>query len=440
MASLARTPAYLLLMAGNTAAALGSRTVIFALPLLVMAATGAPLVAGITGACSSVGFILGGVLFGPLIDAYDRRNVLLATGAVAALVAGTATTATALSVSYLATVLAGSALILGALSSVVGPADVAVFRRILTKSQFPGAVASLQVRNATISIVGAPLGGALIAVGAPVPLATAALLFLLAAAAIIPLRVPPHPSRHTETTHQQDSAPSRLRTFTAGWSHLFTDKTMRTLFSVATLVNLCITTTIFILTFSLQRQGVATAIIGLMEASVGVSMLFGSFMSLWIVRRVPTGKLFCLTTGTFAASAIVIYWSPSVWVAIVALGTSAIFVPALNASAVTLITLRTPDVIVGRVTSAAMTTSTALGAAAPLLAGVLVARQSSGFAILSVVVAASCLTIASLAIPSIRRADHTSTDTAGEEHDASTDDEPTDPESARPPHASADRG
>src|SRR5512146_2546836 len=68
---------YMLLWSGQTVSSVGTQVSGIAFPLLILAITQSPLIAGIAGALRSVPYIIFSLPVGALIDRWNRKRVMI---------------------------------------------------------------------------------------------------------------------------------------------------------------------------------------------------------------------------------------------------------------------------------------------------------------------------------------------------------------------------
>ena len=168
MIPLWRNREFVLLQAGQLFSSLGTQSTVIAYPLLVLALTGSPAKAGLVSFARLVPHALFALLAGVAADRWNRRRLLLGADVVRALAIGSLATA----------VLAGHApfwliplvaFVEGVGSVVFGAAHTGALRAVVPRRQLPAAVGAQEARNATVHLLGPPLGGALFGLGRAVP-------------------------------------------------------------------------------------------------------------------------------------------------------------------------------------------------------------------------------------------------------------------------------
>lgn len=149
---------YMLLWTGQVVSSLGSGMTAFALPLLVMASTGSPLVAGIAGALYWLPYALFSLPAGALMDRWNRKRVMIACDAVRAI--NIATVPLALAAGRLTVPqIYVNAFIEGSCYVLFNIAEVAALSRVVDKRQLPYAAAQNEATFALVGLISPSLGG-----------------------------------------------------------------------------------------------------------------------------------------------------------------------------------------------------------------------------------------------------------------------------------------
>lgn len=152
------------LTAGGVLSQVGGQMTTYAVALQIWTLTGSSAAVGGVGLAAAVPSIVGGLLGGPVIDAVDRRRLVLVTSSLAALV----------SVAFAAQAVAGMRsvwLLYGlvaaqyALSSLTGPARKTFVPRLLPPALIPAATAITMLTMHLAMVAGPSLAGLVTAAG-----------------------------------------------------------------------------------------------------------------------------------------------------------------------------------------------------------------------------------------------------------------------------------
>jgi MFS family permease len=354
-----------LLQAGQLLSALGTQTAVVAYPLLVLAVTRSPALAGLAG----FGRVLPGVLFGlpagVAADHFDRRRLMIVADLVrAAAVAGLAV-ALLLGGLHFWHILA-AAVVEGSLASLFRPASSAALRSVVPPAQLPSAVAVEGGRSAVAGLAGPPLGGALFAFGRALPFIADAISYLCSAVALALMRTP------FQETREPDR--SRLRDRLAeGWRFLWGEPFLRTTTFLYGLTNFIGPGVVLGIVVVAEDQGRSGGEIGVMLAVFSACLLLGSLVSGPVRRRLPVRAVLLLELWAWPLIALFLV-EPDAWVLAVSILPAGVAIPVTD-SVVQSFRLRiTPDRLVGRVESVRSTIALALAPFGSLVGGLLLDR------------------------------------------------------------------
>jgi MFS family permease len=353
------------LMAGETVSELGGTVGSFALPLAVLMATGSPFDAGAVTASAIAGSIVCSTVAGAWADAHSRRQVMLCTLAVRVL------TWTAMGLflltgnvrlyAFVPLAFAG-----GAATALFGSAQAGALKAIVAPRDFPRAVAAIDGRNAAADLVGAPLGGVLVAWGAYLPALVNAGSFLASWAAIRAIRAdlgtPSPPGARTAVERIGD-----------GYRYVWRQVAYRSLILQAVLSNFGNNAFTFALLLILQAEHQPPWAIGLVPTGTAVSGLAGALLSGRIVDRFPISTIIIgAETLRFASLVGVSLWHDNVLECVAVAAAGFVLTPAANAAERGFLAIATPDHLQGRVASFDQFAGMSLVPLAPLAAGVAV--------------------------------------------------------------------
>ncbi len=376
---------YLRLMSGQSISSLGTAMSVFVFTLLGLAITGSPVQAGLVGTAGALGGTVFSLPAGALVDRVNRRNVLVACSLAGTILFGSVAVAgwlDRLTIAHLIVV----AFCSGAANSFFMPAQNAALRKIVQPEDLGTAMAANEGRQHVAGLLGAPLGGALYAVGRVLPIAFDAVSYLFMTIMLVTIRRPlPAPEPDGE---QHEPI---LRAIRTGLKWVVREPAIRVMALSATLVNFAAQGTLLVLILNLQRHGVRPSTIGLLETGIGIGGVLGAIAAPRILRRFRTGMI-----GIIAAWAIAIAFSATAFTlqpaVLVALLAAAIFlVPSFNSGLFGYQVMITPDGMQGRAQSAIGFLANSTVPVAPALGGVLLAHAGARAALLvfSSIIAAS---------------------------------------------------
>lgn len=185
---LRRSPPFVMFWISRVLGSLAFQMSSVAFSWLIYELTESAYLLGLAGLAQFLPMVLLTFVVGSVADRYDRRRIVtlsqIVQGAtIAVLTIGTMTGLMGVSAIFVGLVILGSA------RTFERPAMAALLPGIVPLAVLPRAVAVSSSAMQTATIVGPSLGGLLFAFGAHVPLGLSALLFLFAAASLVPLRL-----------------------------------------------------------------------------------------------------------------------------------------------------------------------------------------------------------------------------------------------------------
>ena len=363
-----------LLWVSQSLSDLGNSISGLAVPLLVLELTGSPVQAGLVGTVGLVVMLVCRLPAGVLVDRVDRRRIMLACDAirlVAYLVLGFVVLDGKASIAAIIAV----TVITSGCSSLFGTAEHSSLRNIVGPGQLPAAVALNEARSYATTLAGPPLGGLLFGLGKSLPFFGNALTFLASFVGVALVRRPLQKPRAGKPAGNASA-------LAEGFRFVFGNPFLRAVLLVAAPLNLAITGIIFTIIVTLQRRQTPPAVIGIVETVVAVGGLLGALVAPALLRRLPLPTLIrgiCWAAAGFMAISALLTSSV---LAAVPVAIAVFLGPASNAALFGHQAAITPDRLQGRVVSVVIVVATSVSAAAPLLAGVLIAAWSSPVAIL----------------------------------------------------------
>ncbi|MEV4614168.1 MFS transporter [Kitasatospora sp. NPDC049258] len=335
-----------LLWGGAASAMLGTCIADTAYPLLLLAMTGSPSLAGAFGAVQFTVSLLLGIHGGSVADRHDRRRILLLADSarlLAALSIPVALHLHHLTVTH--TLLVGA--VLGATMAYSGPVRMLVLRSVVPPAQLRQALAQDELRVNGAALAGPPLAGFLLGLGRSVPFLGTVLASLLALGAAWAVRFDSRPNEAT--------GGGRSGGALAGLRHLMADARLRVTLLVPFLLNLAGSAMLLPVMVLLREGGTSSAGIGLALAGEAVGGLLGALLVRRLHRLMAPGRLLVsvawvsvplFLVPTLAGGPVVVFGT----LAVMMLG-----VPALRVMVDVLIFQQVPEELRGRVIAATMT-------------------------------------------------------------------------------------
>ena len=364
MTSLWRNREFTLLWTSQSLSDLGTAVASLAVPLLVLALTGSPVLAGVVATVVQLVDLACRLPAGVLADRLDRRRTMLVCDGVRIIAfvgLGLAVAAGRAGIPLIIAV----AVVDAVASTLFQTAEHASLRSIVPAGQLPAAVARNEARSYGTSLAGPPLGGLLFGLSHALPFAGNAVSYLLSLIGVALIRKPLQAAR-------EEAPASHGAALAEGLRFVFGQPFLRAVLLIAAPLNFAITGFLFSIVVILQRHGTAPAVIGAAETIVGVGGLLGAFAAPALQSRVSFAVLIraiCWAgAGLMALSALL---TASV-LAAVPIGILVFLAPAGNAALFGYQAAITPDRLQGRVLSVVLMVATSAAALAPLLSGVIV--------------------------------------------------------------------
>jgi hypothetical protein len=370
---LRRNRDFVLLQTGQLLSTTGTQSAMVAYPLLVLAVTNSPALAGLVAFAR----ILPGVLFslfgGAAADRLDRKLLLIVSDTSRAAAVGSLAVAIVLGgLAFWQILLV--AFVEGSFATIFSPAAAGTLRSVVPASQLPAAVGAQQARSAAASLAGPPLGGALFGVGRALPFVVDAASYVFSVVSFILMRRPFQEPREVDG--------SRFRAQLAeGWHFLWNQPFLRTttfLYGLTNFIGPGVFLTIVVVG---ERQGLSGGQIGALLAAFSGSVLAGSFASGFARRVLSARTILLLELWAWPGLLLFLIW-PNVYVLVASILPAALVIPVTDSVVVGYRLAITPDRLVGRVESVRSNIALALAPFGSLIAGLLLSAVSARVAML----------------------------------------------------------
>ncbi|MDQ1748332.1 MAG: hypothetical protein QOD07_2595 [Frankiaceae bacterium] len=345
-----------------------------AYPLLILALTRSPATAGVVGTVAAAVGVAARVPAGAAVDQVDRRRLMVGCDVVRMVCLFALAAAVASGHAWWPVVL-----VVACVDSVGGvlldAAAYAVMPAVLADEQLESGWAAVQARGQASSIGGPPLGGALFDVGRAVPFVADGISYVFSILGLACMRG----NFRAETAA---TGPSTLQHRIAeGFAHIWRTPVLRAFAIQTPLINFAYTGVVFTVPVALRVHDVSGGVIGAVLVTLSVGPLVGATFAARLSKRVPLPWLVTAiplsSSVLFGVAAALV---PSPWVAAPLAGIG-LLAPAANVALMARITRSVPGDILGRIFSNLQFCAWSLGAVAPLVAGLLVARTSGHVAI-----------------------------------------------------------
>lgn len=284
----------LLLWSGQAVSTVGTQASLLAVPLLILALTHSAAQAGLLAAIRVLPYLVVTLPAGPLIDRWDRKRLMLLCEMGRALAIGSIPIAL-LSGHLTAAHLYVVGLIEGALFTVFTVAQAACLPHVVSAEHLPAATAGNQAIEATASLIGPSLGGALYGVSAACPFVTDALSYLVSGLSLVSMRA----TFQGERARRPQSLRADMR---EGVTWLWRHPVLRCIALLTGGLNLCGIGSGLIVIILAQRLHATPLGIGLVLASQGIGGVVGALLASPLLERVSVGPLIIAMAGLFVLS------------------------------------------------------------------------------------------------------------------------------------------
>jgi len=375
----------------------GGQVSLIANPLLVLALTRSPALAGLVGTAREVALIGLQLPAGALSDRFDRRLTMITCDVARAALLGALAVLVAVHLaSWPAVLVVG--LIEGAAAGLFDPTASAALPSIVPKEQLVEAWAATEGRTWAASLAGPALGGLSFGLGRAVPFLADALSYAVSFGTVSRIRGRFRPERVTERKPFRHELLDGVR-FT--WRMPL----MRAVACLGPLVNFAFNGVLFTITVGLRQHGTSATVIGLVQAAIMAGGVLGAPFAPLVQKllRPSTVTLAMTLAGAllFAVGAAVM---PSPLVAL-PVAVVVLLAPAANSGLFAAVLREAPEEMRARITSTMVTAAMALAALAPLAAGLLVEHLPVSWAMGVFAAAEGAAAVLILVMPGIRLAD-----------------------------------
>jgi MFS family permease len=386
-----------LLWVGSSSATLGVEVADVAYPLLILALTKSPALAGLFGFLQFAAMFTLGLPAGALLDRWDRRRVLLCAEAGRALLVGSVAVAVALhhvAPAHLMVV----AVLLGAGATFGGPVRMLMIRAVVPQSQLTTALTQDEVREGVTSLGGPPLGGFLYGISRALPFFFCAASFAVSFVCALLVRIPP---QETDTGARGQR---EWRRVFGGVVELWRTPVLRCALVMITAYYLAAMATVLIVIVLLKSHGTSSRAIGLALTGTAVGTLIGAALVSRLHRWFRPGRLLVMVSVAVSISiALLSLPFGPVWVFAV-LVPGGLLVPAMRVLVDILIFRQVPDDLRGRAMVATMTTFAAGPPLGALLAGLLLQYVGGTVAVLTIAALEVAAALYGILDPHVRHA------------------------------------
>ena len=339
------------LWGGQTVSSVGTGIVKLAAPLLVLALTESPTMAGLVGGALTFPMIFLGLPAGALVDRWDRRRVMIVCDTIRCLAVLSVPVAWALG--FLSSwLLFGVALALGSAQSFYNICQVAALPRVVTRRQISAAQALNSTSEGVATLASPGLGGMIVALGPTVVIGGVlaycvnGLTFMVSVLALVGIKTPFQGRRSPEAQR------GIMRSILEGLRYVYDEHALRLLmilngahrFGFAPVM-------LVVVVLARQDLGLDPASIGLLFSVAGAGGLSAAAMTPWLRRRVPVGWHMILVVGMHGLALGLVTVAGSIWLVCVGLFVAGMMETMTGIVQVSYRLALIPDALQGRVNS-----------------------------------------------------------------------------------------
>ena len=308
-----RNTEFLRLWGGQTVSSVGSGIVKLAAPLLVLALTESPTMAGLVGGALTFPMIFLGLPAGALVDRWDRRRVMIVCDAVRCLAVLTVPVAWLLG-ALNGWLLFGVALALGSAQSFYNICQIAALPQVVTRRQINAAQALNSTSEGVATLASPGLGGMIVALGPTVIVGGVlaycvnGLTFLVSVLALLGIKTPFQARRSREAQR------GIMRSIVEGLHYVYEEHSIR-LLMILNGVHRFGFAPVMLIVVVLARQdlGLDPTGIGLLFSVAGCGGLSAAAITPWLRRRIPVGWHMIAIVALHGVALGLAALAPSIW-------------------------------------------------------------------------------------------------------------------------------
>ncbi|MFC5181226.1 MFS transporter [Actinomadura harenae] len=350
--SLWRNRNFVLLWTGQTFSEVGTRMTSVAFPLLVLALTGSPAKAGISGFAGTLPYVLFYLPAGALVDRWDRRRVMLfcEIGQFAAL--GSLAVAFALHAVTFPHVLA-TGFVSGSCFVFFSVSQRALLPALVPSERLTEALARQEAKSRSAALTGSPLGGLLFGLGHALPFVADAASYLVSLATVVGIRTERRPAPEPDASGRSWAGGlyDEIRT---GLRWLWNEPFVRMSVALTSAVNLMFQALILTLIVLSRDLGAGSAGTGLILGCFGVGGLAGALAAPRVQDLMSSRAVAIGTAWVWAATAPLLALATSPYEVAAIIACMAAVSPIWNVVVVGYQYRVVPDHLLGRVKSVAL--------------------------------------------------------------------------------------
>jgi MFS family permease len=342
---------FLRIWLGSIVSSIGSGIVKLAAPLLVLALTDSPAIAGLVAGALTFPMIFLGLPAGALIDRLDRRRVMIVCDTSRTIAIATIPIAWLLGglTSWQVVIVA---LALGCAQSFYNVAEVSALPRVVQRRQISMAQSLNSMSEAVALLTSPGIAGVIIAAGSTVVAGAVmaygvnSMTFAASVLALLGVRTP------FQGTRPKGSQPSLTKMIAEGLRYVWNEYAIRLLMVLNGVHRLCFAPVLLtVVVFSQRELALDPAGIGLLFTTAGAGGLSAAAVTPWLRRRVPVGWHMIAIVAVHALALALVAASSSIWLVMLGLYFEGMMETMTGITQVSFRLALIPDAIQGRVNS-----------------------------------------------------------------------------------------
>ncbi|MDO4762259.1 MAG: MFS transporter [Corynebacterium sp.] len=371
-------PAFARLQAAHVLNELGLAISYVIIPLTILTVYNSPFLAGLISALCLAARTLSAIFSGAIADRINPSLLLKASFGAEFLLWGALALLLYFQVANVY-IIALLSIIVAAISTIDGPAEFVVLKRIMPTAELGAATSITEARSSTAQLVGNPIGGALYSLGGAAALGIQAAIHCVAA-----LCVPQVRDARTPGAEDTTSAPRFFTEVKYGFRLVFGDTALRHLMYVSSIANLGVVPMSFVLLTVFQQKNTDSWIIGILLSCFGVGVILGAPLAARLSSTVRLSTLLIIALSMFVLTTLgLIVGSAHPLSAGILVIISGLALPALNSAITSYTVAVTEEKDVGKVFSASGVFGMILAPLGIFVAGVLLAHVGALWVFLS---------------------------------------------------------
>ena len=402
------SPSFRLLFIGQGLALVGNRIALVMLPVAILISAGSAQTAGLVEAVIVVVFLAAQLPAGLLVDRTDRRLLMLGADTLSAVAMASLLLAGLRGPIYVVHYAAAGA-VLGGAWAVTRTAETASAPQLVGEALLPQAISAIQARTYIATLVGAPVGGLLLAISPGAPFGASAVLYACSTFFTVAVRHPLATSASLTPSRKEKISAEIRRGMALVTTHPFIRRTV----ALVTCSDLVLHGLGLLLVTQGRSLGATSAEVGIALAIGATGGLAGAVVTPFFLRRGLTPGTMTWVAPSITALAVgAMPLAPSPWLLGVLYGLAFAPWPLWNGLIASRWLLLVPAALRGRLHSAATLILSVAVPTSPVLTGWLL--DAHGLSATAVVLCTPLLAVAVLAW-TLRR----STDQAAQESEVS---------------------